>query len=219
MKRRDFLRAIGLGTPAVTIPRSLSMPLASKKNSGILSTLPENIASSMSSSSTALVQAEESEKIASPPKLSFRKEPHKEHKFLTFISANFLDVPGCTCESWCYESALDFVDVRKLEDGKLELRHRARSRPHVLILTMATPQPGAVEFVARPVLDHHLDLEPHLPKQLPGLNMCFQLKNAEAFCSQPDPYPEFVRRCFTFTEEGRTFLLQTNRGLVQNWRF
>ncbi|MHC4538427.1 MAG: hypothetical protein ACYTEO_08105 [Planctomycetota bacterium] len=218
MRRRDLLRAIGLGTAAVTIPKGLSLPPASKKNPGILPTLSESIASYMNSSSTALVQAEEPKKIASPPKLSFRKELHKEHKFLTFVSANFPDVPGCTCESWCYESELDFVDFRKLEDGKLELRHRVRSQPHVLIVTTATPQPGAVEFVARPVLDDRQDSEAHLPKKLPGLNMCFQLKNAETFCSQPDPYPEFVRRCFIFTGEGRTFLLQTHRRkILHRW--
>jgi hypothetical protein len=113
---------------------------------------------------------------------------------------------------------LDFIDYRKLEDGKLELRHRMRSQPYVLIVTMATPQPGAVEFVARPVLDSRQNPGTHLPKQLPGLNMCFQLKKAESFRSEPDSYPEFVRRCFIFTEKGRTFLLQTNRRkILHRW--
>jgi len=113
---------------------------------------------------------------------------------------------------------LDFVDFRKLENGKLKLRHRVRSQPHVLIVTVATPQPGAVELVARPVLDNRQNPKAHLPNQLPGLNMCFQLKKAETFRSQPDPYPEFVRRCFIFTEEGRTFLLQTNRRkILHRW--
>jgi len=65
------------------------------------------------------------------------------------------------------------------------------------------------EFVAWPVLDHRRDSQARLPDQLPGLNLCFQLRNAESFCSRPDPYPEFVKRCFIFTDKVRTFLLQT----------
>ena len=217
MKRRDFLRAIGLATAAVTIPKGLNIPPAEKRP-GILSTLSENIASYLGRHGTAVVQAKETKEIASPPRLNLRKEPHKGQKFLTFVSANFPDVPGCTCESWCYESELDFLDFRRLEEGKLELRHRVRNQPHVLIVTTVTPQPGAVEFVARPVLDHRCDSQARLPDQLPRPNLCFQLKKAEGFCSRPDPYPDFVKRCFIFTDEGRTFLLDTNRRkILHQW--
>jgi hypothetical protein len=208
MKRRDFLHAIRLGTVAVTIPTGLNITLAAKKRPSIRATLSEN----------KVVGAKETRRIISPPKLSFRKEPHKDHEFLTFVSANFLDVPGCTCEMWCYESELDFIDFRRLGEGKLELRHRVRNQPHVLIVTTAIPQPGAVELVARPVLDQRQNSQASLPNRISGLNMCFQLRKAEGFCSQPDPYPEFVKRCFIFTDKGRTFLLQTNRRkILHRW--
>jgi hypothetical protein len=43
------------------------------------------------------------------------------------------------------------------------------------------------------------------------LNVCWQLRRAALFASQPEPYPEFVRRCFIFTDQGRTFLPDTER--------
>jgi hypothetical protein len=33
-------------------------------------------------------------------------------KTLTMVRATFPTVPGFTCESWCYESALDYLDAR-----------------------------------------------------------------------------------------------------------
>lgn len=152
------------------------------------------------------------------PKLAFRKEPHAKHKFLTFLSAAFPDVPGFTCESWCYESAVDFLDSRKLEAGKVELRHRLRGQPHVVFVTTATPEPGAVQIVARAVVDPDRGPDAKLPGSLPGLNLCFQLRRAEGFRSRPDPYPEFVKRCFLFTDKGRTFLHQTTRRkILHRW--
>lgn len=204
MKRRDFLHAIGLGTVAVTTPTGLNITLAVNKRPSIRATSSENLVG----------EVKKTKVIKSRPKLSFRKEPHKDHEFLTFVSANFSDVPGCTCEMWCYESELDFIDFRKLGEGKLELRHRVRNQPHVFIVTTAIPQPGAIELVAGLVLDPHQNSKASLPNQIPGLNMCFQLRKAEGFCSQPDPYPDFVKRCFIFTDKGRTFLHNTNRRKI-----
>jgi len=140
------------------------------------------------------------------PELGFRLEGK-----LTLVWASFPDVPGFTCDWWCYESAFDFLDFQKLEGGRLELRHRVRSQPHVLIVTTATPEAGAVEFVARAIVDHQRDPDGKLPETLPAPNMCWQLVRAEGFRSKPDPYPEFVKRCFIFTDKGRTFLHQTTR--------
>jgi len=160
------------------------------------------------------VQAGETGSCANLPELGFRKEPHPAHGYLTYVWATFPDVPGFTFDAWCYESNVAFLDFRELDGGKAELRHRLGDQPHVVFVTTVTPEPGAVEFVARAVIDREQDPEGKLPGYLPGLNLCFQLRRAEGFQSRPDPYPEFVRRCFIFTERGRTFLLDTNRRKI-----
>ena len=107
------------------------------------------------------------------PVLDVRREPHRAHTFLTFVRTTFPGVPGFTCESWCYESAVEFLGFRKLDGGALELRHRLRSQPHVLFLTTVTPLPGAVEFVARPAVDGEREPKGTLPAQLLGLRPLF----------------------------------------------
>ncbi len=132
-----------------------------------------------------------------------------ERDKLILVSASFPNVPGFTCDSWCYESEMDFLGARGLEGGRLELRHRLRDTPQVILVTTVTPEPGAVEFAARPELESGATGE--LPGNLQGPNLCWQLKRAQGFASAPDPYPEFVKRCFIFTEKGRTFLGETTR--------
>ncbi|NOX55092.1 MAG: hypothetical protein GXP27_11775 [Planctomycetes bacterium] len=148
------------------------------------------------------------------PRLGFRQEPHPTHTFLPLVRMSFPSVRGSTCEAWCYESDVEFLDVRPLDEGRLQLRHRWRSQPHVVFVTTVTPEPGAVEFTVRAVADRQRAQDATLPKSLLPLNLCFQLRPATRFQSQPDPYPEFVRRCFIFTERGRTFLLDTHRRKI-----
>jgi hypothetical protein len=50
-----------------------------------------------------------------------------------------------------------------------------------------------------------------MPAAYPTLNICWQLRRAPGFASKPDPYPEFVKRCFIYTDKGRTFLGETRR--------
>jgi hypothetical protein len=125
------------------------------------------------------------------------------------VSASFPNAPGFTCDSWCYESPLDFVGAKPLPNGRLELRHRFRDHPEVLLFTTVTPEPGAVEIAARPELEK--SGVGKIPGDLQPPNLCWQLKRAAGFASAPDPYPEFVKRCFIFTEKGRTFLDKTTR--------
>ncbi len=127
---------------------------------------------------------------------------------LTMVAASFPNVPGFTCDAWCYESDMDFVDARVLSGGRLQLQHRWRARPEVLLVTIVTPEPGAVEFVAHL---EHAERRGDLPAEMPFVNMCWQVRRAPSFCSAPDPYPEFVKRCFIFTAKGRTFLHETTR--------
>jgi len=125
---------------------------------------------------------------------------------LPMVSAAFPNVPGFVCDSWCYESALEFLGARALTGGALELRHRVNEQSNVIFVTTVTPEPGAVEFLIRATTDR-----PPLPASLLTPNLCWQLRRAPGFCSAPDPYPEFVKRCFIFTEKGRTFLDRTER--------
>lgn len=130
-------------------------------------------------------------------------------KPLLMVAAAFPNVPGLVCDSWCYENEMDFLGAKALAEGGIELRHRVRPQPQVVIVTTVTPEPGAVEFRAHAELD--LERGNALPSILPGPNLCWQLRRADTFQSKPEPYPEFIRRCFIFTEKGLTFLDQTTR--------
>src|SRR5580765_6407370 len=88
------------------------------------------------------------------PTLSFwQEESLSRNQKLPMVAAEFPNVPGFTCDSWCYESEVDFVDARPLNGGRLELRHRVKAQPHVLLVTTVTPEPGSVEIFARAEVD------------------------------------------------------------------
>src|SRR5262249_3430185 len=96
--------------------------------------------------------------------------------------------------------------------GQLELWHRMKDSPQVLLATTVAPEPGAVRFVARAELAPGTSGK--LPEKLLVPNLCWQLQRAPLFASKPDPYPEFIKRCFIFTEKGRVFLDQTTRRKI-----
>ncbi len=128
------------------------------------------------------------------------------------VAATFPNVPDLVCDCWCYESEMDCVGILALDGGRIELRHRDRREPRIVYVTTITPKPGEVEFLA------HAEPAPGekgpLPDALQTPNMCWQLKRASLFASAPDPYPDFVKRCFIFTDKGRTFLNHTDRELI-----
>ncbi|NQT91609.1 MAG: hypothetical protein HQ559_02525 [Lentisphaerae bacterium] len=132
------------------------------------------------------------------------------------VVAMFPNVPRFRCMSWCYEGWHEFLGAKDLGDGKLELRHRMvtrrRSLPHVVLVTTVTPEPGAVEFTARAELDESKGGE--MPEELVAPNMCWQLKTARDFNRKGGKYPDFVKRCFIFTDNGLTFLDKTTRGKI-----
>lgn len=128
------------------------------------------------------------------------------------VAATFPNVPGLASDCWCYESEMDCVGVLALDGGCIELRHRDRKDPRIIYVTTVTPKPGAVEFVAHARLAS--GATGPLPDSLQVPNMCWQLKRAPLFASAPDPYPDFVKRCFIFTDQGRTFLDHTDRKLI-----
>jgi hypothetical protein len=148
------------------------------------------------------------------PTLSVWQIPssNPQEGILNFVSSRFPNLPDFACDSWCYESALDFVGATAVSGGRVEFRHRVRAHPNVIIVTTVTPEAGAVEFIARPEIDKTPGGE--LPSDLLVPNLCWQLKRAPDFASKPEPYPEFVKRCFIFTGKGRTFLDQTTRNKI-----
>jgi hypothetical protein len=127
------------------------------------------------------------------------------------VSAAFPEVPGFTCDSWCYEGTMVFVDAKPAQRGAIVLRHRLADDPEVLVVTRVTPQRGAVELVAHMEIDPIRRASGKLPGNPPFVNMCWQLARAEGFRSAPDPYLDFVKRCFIITQAGRTFLDHTVR--------
>lgn len=162
-------------------------------------------------------------KPSEPPLLVKAANPHPEvlptlgiwkRDEQILVSAAFPNVPGFTCDSWCYESAFDFVDAREGERGSLILRHRVREDPRVLVVTQVIPEPGAVEFRAHLEMDREKDPTGTLPDTKPFVNLCWQLVRTPSFASAPDPYPEFIKRCFIFTEKGVTFLDKTTRRKI-----
>jgi hypothetical protein len=93
---------------------------------------------------------------------------------------------------------VDFIGARALDGGRLETRHRVKEQPQMLLVTTFTPEPGAVEIIARAVLDTEKYPNGKLPDTLLTPNLCWQLHRVPAFASKPEPYPEFVKRCFIF---------------------
>ena len=130
---------------------------------------------------------------------------------MTHVAATFPDVPDFRCDSWLYESGgIVFEGATALSGGRLEVRHTWEDHPQDVV-TIVTPEPGAVEFDARLVGEGAEGLE---RGGHPSLNMCWQLRNAPAFASRPEPYPEFVKRCFVYTDEGMTLLHNTVRKKI-----
>lgn len=146
------------------------------------------------------------------PTLSFSQMVWKSgdgKKLLPTVVSKFPNVPGVICDAWCYESGwLEFLDARAIDKGRVEFRHRVRQYPHVVLVSTVTPEPGAVELLVRFEVK---DQAGELPKDLRSPNVCFQMLRAPAFASKPDAYSEFAKRCFIFTESGRTFLDKTPR--------
>jgi hypothetical protein len=165
-----------------------------------------------SETSTPLITANNPDPARFPTLSVWQDESLTRGQKLTMVAAAFPNVPGLVCDSWCYESELDFIEAKALTGGRLELRHRLRAAPQTLIVTTVSPEPGAVEFLARAVLDKQRGTD--LPTNLLTPNLCWQLRRASSFKSKPDPYPEFIERCFIFTDKGRTFLDRTTRRKI-----
>lgn len=134
-----------------------------------------------------------------------------------YVSAGFPELPGFTCDSWCYEIPdIEFIGAGAVEGGIVEMEHRVKRGEHVFrFKTEVIPSSGAVEFIVTPLADP--SNAESLPQELPIPNICFQLRRSPRFKSEKpatDNYPEFVERCFIFSEKGLTFLLNTERRKI-----
>lgn len=138
------------------------------------------------------------------PTLSVWRSEKNEH----YVVTEFPNAGGLVCDSWCYESDFDFLSCDDRENGRLELRHRDR-RSGVVLVTEFIAEPGAVEVLCRPLVDTANST--NLPEVLPVPNLCWQVRRSPNFSSEQASYPEFFKRCFIFTPQGRTFLHETDR--------
>ena len=132
-----------------------------------------------------------------------------ERRDETLVGIEFPGIPGLICDAWCYESEVDLVDMISLDGGRLKLLHRFRSYPHVYLVTLVTPRPGEVEFIAW--IEKKRNSEEPLPDKVFTPNLCWQLKRADNFSSKSESYPDFIKRCFMITGEGPEFLDKTDR--------
>lgn len=147
------------------------------------------------------------------PTLRFVKEK-MWGTYYPILSMTFPNVPEFSCDAWCYESEVEFLSASPLPEGALEIRHRDKNTPSLLVVTTVTPRPGAVELVARVVSEQEGAAPAGGITAPPGLNVCWQFRHAPAFASKPDPYPAFFKRCFLFTHTGLTFLCDTEREKI-----
>jgi hypothetical protein len=148
------------------------------------------------------------------PRLGVRREVDQ-----ILVTGTFPELSGSTFDAWCYETAgTTFLSAEARAGGGLALVHRVEGPGYRFrFLTEVTPYPEEVAIQVVPVADHREGET--LPDALPMPNLCFQLKRAESFRSDRSGqdgvgYPEFVGRCFIFTEAGRTFLNQTERRKI-----
>ncbi len=113
---------------------------------------------------------------------------------------------------WCYESKVELVDMIALDRGRLKLYHRFQEHPSLYLATLITPEPGALDICAW--VEKSSYSKESLPSKVLVPNICWQLKRAADFRSQPENYLEFVGRCFIITPEGMTFLNRTDRKKI-----
>jgi dienelactone hydrolase len=128
------------------------------------------------------------------------------------VGASFPNVPNFACDLWCYESQVELVDMIALDRGRLKLYHKINSYPFLYLATLITPEPGALDVCAWIEKSRHA--KEAIPQEVIIPNICWQLKRAPNFASQPDNYLEFVNRCFIITKEGMTFLNKTDRKKI-----
>ena len=146
----------------------------------------------------------------------------KGTEFCVSVLVTFPENPGLLFENWCYEGAppTTFYSARELEGGALEIKHQFKDHPNLLHVAKLIPEPGALEVIGSLETIGEVDVAAISSTYLPDI--CCQVMLSPIFQSQPAGsraipeqaetyYKNFVSRCFTFTDEGLTFLNDTQR--------
>ena len=146
---------------------------------------------------------------------------------IAFISAVFPDVPGLRLDACTFEPGIGFLRLDLLgmavpQDNQIVLTHRVRKHPWLLHVTTITASHGAVQAAGRLTVDK--DAKIGDVKDLDALqtpNMCWCLQKSPNFVAGgaaappygevPKDYPNWIERCFIFTENGLTTLDKTQR--------
>jgi len=135
-----------------------------------------------------------------------------QHREQTLVGISFPGIPGLICDSWCYESELSLKDIIALDGGRVKLIHEYDLYPFLNLVTLVTPEPCGATFDAW--IERRTGSSESFPETVGSPNLCWQLKRAVNFNSEGSSYPDFVKRCFMITEDGMTFLDQTDRKKI-----
>jgi hypothetical protein len=140
------------------------------------------------------------------PSLSVHKVEWTPGRTMTMVRIKAPSIPDFECDVWCYESAIEPGEAEAGAHGSVTLRqHTTRENGHVIV-TRVVPEEGAVSFEVSAEVAGEADV-----RNLPGVNPCWQLRRAAGFSSAGAPYPEFVARCFLFTDDGCVTMDKTER--------
>ena len=125
------------------------------------------------------------------------------------VAATFPNVPDFTCDSWCYESAVDFLDARALGGTGLNCVTATRTS-HTPSLSPES-HPNRAPSSSSRGSKMEKGRPPDYRRTRHRSTSAGNCGERPAFASKPDPYPEFIKRCFIFTETGVVFLDKTTR--------
>jgi hypothetical protein len=150
---------------------------------------------------------------------------HNRH--IAFCSTIFPSVPGLRLDACVYEPGEGFLKLNLLgvavpNDNQLVFRHAVKTIPGLIHETTFTAESGMVEATGRLTFDAHIrPSDVRIPEQLPTPNLCWCFQKSPNFVAggsasppygeRPNQYPNWVQRCFIFTEQGQTFLDKTQR--------
>jgi hypothetical protein len=150
---------------------------------------------------------------------------HNRH--IAFCSTIFPSVPGLRLDACAYEPGDGFLKLNLLgaavpTDNQLVFRHSVKTIPGLIHETTFTADAGTVEAVGRLTLDPHLrPSDIRIPDQMATPNLCWCFQKSPNFVAggsasppygeRPNLYPNWVQRCFIFTDQGQTFLDKSQR--------
>jgi hypothetical protein len=156
-----------------------------------------------------------------------------------YLAATFPNVPNLVLDAWVYELAnyqgvdrLDLLDISvpgSPRQNCLNITYRVHDYPGVKLITRFTATPGCVEAKGEFETDPNAppgsvprgpQEEALLLEKVKPTTLCWSFDRGSAFSPNgkhvpeshlPENYPEWIHRCFIFTQDGQTFLDHTVR--------